>query len=158
MTNSLLFGSQDMFTQFPDTTDVQNATVSDTDNSNSVTISCNFMTGSKARGCVVVLVGEVTNTTVVLKREGVATAELPHPLGCYSDVIVFDIEADGSNGTFPVPGTLVTQGLQLDQCAPTTEELTPARGKQNACLIAVYNSMSAMPIKVHFSLSTNIVN
>ena len=128
MTNSLLFVSQNLLTQFTDTTDVQNVTVSERESGNSVTISCNFMTGSEARGCVVLLVGEVTNTTVVLKREGVATAELPHPLGCYSDVIVFDIEADGSNGSFPVPGTLVTQSLQLEQCTPTTEELTPAQG------------------------------
>ena len=97
------------------------------------------MTGSDALGCVVLLVGDVTNTTVILKREdinggGVATVELPYPLGCFSDVIIFDVEADGSNGTFPVPGTLVTQGLQLEQCTPTTEELTPAQGK--VCITA----------------------
>ena len=100
-----------------------------------MTVNCDFIAGSDALGCVVILVGEVTNTTVMVDRDdingvGVASTEqLPLPLGCYRDVIAFDVEVDGSNGTFPVPGTLPSQPLPLDQCTTSTEELRPTQGE-----------------------------
>ena len=89
---------------------------------NSVTIRCDFIAGSDALGCVVILVGEVTNTTVLVDRDdttgvGVASTELPLPLSCYHEVLAFDIEADGSNGTLPVLGMLnTTQQVSSVQC------------------------------------------
>ena len=122
------------FIHYADTTDVQNVTVYEVEGSNSVTVHCNFISGSDALGCVVILVGEVTNTTVMVDREdntgvGVASTEqLPLPLGCYRDVMAFDVEADGSNGTFPVPGALPSLPLPLDQCSTTSDESKPAQG------------------------------
>ena len=96
-------------------------------------VCCDFITGSDALGCVVILVGEVTNTTVILNREdtagvGMANIELPLPLGCYRDVIAFDIEVDGSNGTLPLPGVLLSQPQAFDKCT-TTDESKAAQSK-----------------------------
>ena len=110
-------------------------TVSEEGGGDSVMVRCDFIPGTDALGCMVILVGEVTNTTVIVDRDdttgvGVASTDLPLPLGCYGDVMVFDLEADGSNGTLPVPGALPSQLLPLDQCAATTtEELRPAQGE-----------------------------
>ena len=91
------------------------------------------MTGSEALGCVVVLVGEMTNTTVILKREdanggGVVITEVPYPLSCYYDVIAYDVEANGSNGTLPVLGTLVREMDTRIKCSQTKE--TPLQGEK----------------------------
>ena len=119
---------------YPDTTDVQGVTVVEVEGRQKTgKISCNFMTGSEALGCVVVLVGEVTNTTVILKREdanggGVVITELPYPLSCYYDVIAYDVEANGSNGTLPVLGTLVREIDTRIKCSQTKE--TPLQGEK----------------------------
>ena len=77
-----------------------------------IRIQCNFIIGSDARGCKVVLVGELSNTIVNLIRKNNITEvftsyTLPYPVSCYYEVFVFDIEADGSTGTLPVPGILM---------------------------------------------------
>ena len=97
----------------------------------SALIHCDFIAGSDALGCMVILVGEVTNTTVLVDRDnttgvGVASTELPLPLSCYHDVIAFDIEADRSNGTLPITGTLVSETGDRVKCVPTKD--TPLKG------------------------------
>ena len=77
-----------------------------------VMIQCEFITGSDARGCLVVLMGGLFNTTVMLTkeesdRETVIIYMLPLPLTCYHDVFALDIESDESIGTLPVPGVIV---------------------------------------------------
>ena len=95
-----------------DTTDVQAVRVEETDNVHSVNVFCNFIIGTDATGCMVELVGELTNSTVKLTRqdnevESVITHTLPHPLSCYHQVFGIDIESDGSTGTFPISGVIV---------------------------------------------------
>ena len=120
LSETLYFSVFELDYSFADTTDVQNVTVNEVEGSNSITIHCDFVTGSDALGCVVILVGEVTNTTAILNREagiGVATTDLALPLGCYGEVMAYDIEADGSNGTLPVLGILgTTQQLSSEKC------------------------------------------
>ena len=80
---------------------------------NQVRVQCDFIRGSDAGGCVVVLVAieDFDNITVNLIRESngivaVGFYELPHPLFCYHQAYALDIEADGSTGTLRVSGRL----------------------------------------------------
>ena len=76
-----------------------------------VLVQCDFIPGSDAQGCMVVLVGESDNTTVNLTRSGTfLTAcrreHLPKMTTIIDDVFGYDIEFDGSVGTQQVPGSL----------------------------------------------------
>ena len=109
-----------------DTTDVQAVEVVAIENADEIRIQCNFIIGSDARGCKVVLVGELSNATVNLTKKNNITVvtisyTLPHPLSCYHEVFAFDIEADGSTGTLPVPGVLVRELSTAVQCSSTDE-------------------------------------
>ena len=87
---------------------------------NFILVRCEFITGSDAQGCSVVLVGrsEIDNVTytVRLNRSDTSTnlTELEKlinatfPLSCYRDVYGFDIESDGSIGTLAISGVLIT--------------------------------------------------
>ena len=74
-------------------------------------VHCNFINGSNAEGCLVVLVGEfdniTTNITQRYKSFITLNATSPLDLSCYYDVFAYDIESDGSVGSLPVPGVLV---------------------------------------------------
>ena len=77
---------------------------------NAFKFQCDFIPGSNAQGCMVVLMGEVNNVTVNLMRENlhnVVIINLTHPLSCYHEIIGFDIESDGSVGTLAIPGVLI---------------------------------------------------
>ena len=92
----------------------------------SVFIQCTFIPGSDATGCMVVFVGEMTNTTVNLTRkdkeiESVINHELPFPLSCYHQVFALDIEGDGSIGTLPVPTVLGTEVNTRVKCTLVKE-------------------------------------
>ena len=97
---------------YADTTDVQNITVAENDNGSvpgMVLVQCDFIPGSDAQGCMVVLVGESDNTTVNLTRPGtLLTACTIQRLPITTTIINvfgYDIEFDGSVGTQQVPGT-----------------------------------------------------
>ena len=90
------------------------------------------MTGSDARGCMVILMGEVVNATMSLTRQddsvvAVAKRTLPHSLNCYHQVVAFDIESNGTVGTVMVPGVLLRQVSQREKCLPKKE--TPLQGE-----------------------------
>ena len=97
---------------YTDTTDVQNITVAENDNGSvpgMVLVQCDFIPGSDAQGCMVVLIGESDNTTVNLTRPGtLLTACTIQRLSITTTIINvfgYDIEFDGSIGTQQVPGT-----------------------------------------------------
>ncbi len=69
-------------------------------------IQCSYISGTDARGCVFILVGGVegvANITGIINRtssEGVRI-EVPN-IGCYREVLAFDLESDNTTGTLPV--------------------------------------------------------
>ena len=105
-----------------DTTDVQTVTVTLIEGVNILNISCEFITGSNATGCMVVLTGlnepyHVNLTRNPNSNSTTSTVTLEYPLSCYTGVEAFDIEADGSVGSLPVLGQLETESGTL--CTPT---------------------------------------
>ena len=117
-----------------DTTDVQNITVvviSGDGVPGMALVQCDFIPGSDAQGCMVVLVGESDNTTVNLMRPGtLLTACTIQRLPITTTIINvfgYDIEFDGSVGTQQVPGTLSVTNLTLTDsyllCQPNEAEV-----------------------------------
>ena len=97
---------------FADTTDVQRVVATLSNGINASTLQCEFITGSDATGCMVVLIGEYSQKTQYnLTRNStiseVLSVTLEHSPSCYTGVEAFDIESDGSVGTLPVPGQLM---------------------------------------------------
>ena len=112
---------------YTDTSDVQAARVVATGDGNQVRLECDFILGSDADGCVVVLLssGEVDNTTLNSTRENnssqmaVTQYELPSPLHCYYRAYALDVESDGSIGSLPVPGVLdLADTDTAESCSP----------------------------------------
>ena len=84
-------------------------------------VQCIFLTGSIAKGCMVVLVSELNQTlTVKLTRNDqlcvsdtkVATLQLSE----YSKVLGYDIESDERVGTLAVPGVILMNGSSMVAC------------------------------------------
>ena len=91
-----------------------------------VVVQCDFITGSNAKGCMVVLVGEVDNVTytamLTLEHNGCEVLNVSYPLSCYYEIFAFDIESDGSVGMLAVTGVLLTDSTSNDIlgiCNPT---------------------------------------
>ena len=81
---------------------------------NAFMVECEFITGSNARGCMVVLKGAYGDETTRLMRDITMSNTDPrviinvkHLPSCYQEVEAYDIESDGSTGSLPVPGTLM---------------------------------------------------
>lgn len=121
-----------------DTTDVQNVTVAfekDSGTTSTIITWCEFIAGSDAQGCKVVLTfGESDYRTVNLTRGkgcsmqkliGVDTKALTQVAG-------FDIEADGSVGTLPIRGEVVADAKNLP-CLLTMGGLTPTQSISKFC-------------------------
>ena len=119
---------------YADTTDVQNITVvviSGDGVPGMALVQCDFILGSDAQGCMVVLVGESDNTTVNLTRPGtLLTACMIQHLPITTTIINvfgYDIEFDGSVGTQQVPGTFSVTNLILTDsyslCQPNEAEV-----------------------------------
>ena len=91
---------------------------------NAVVVQCDFITGSNAQGCMVVLVGEFDNITANLsnlEENGSKVLTISHPLSCYYEIFAFDIESDGSVGTLAVPGVFnVSHASDTTSCISTT--------------------------------------
>ena len=99
-----------------DTTDVQRVVAVQTD-SDSITVQCDFISGSDAGGCMVVLVcDDGHNTTAMLSRGDkctTGTLNTTKPLNCCCELFGFDIESNGSVGTLAVPGELIENGTDV---------------------------------------------
>ena len=112
-----------------DTTDVQTITAvvaEDYDSTLKITILCDFITGSNAQGCMVVLVGDLIHSTMNLTRNSTWTMETLTKCANLHDVFGFDIESDGSIGILPVPGVVIQNTTQnKSTCLPN--EVTPSR-------------------------------
>lgn len=101
-----------------DTTDVQVVTAAIIKGVNTSIIQCQFIPGSTATGCMVVLTSEGQNTTYNLIRNksincSMLAVTIEHPSSHYHGVEAFDIESDGSIGSLPVPGQLINNSKTL---------------------------------------------
>ena len=89
---------------------------------NASTIQCEFITGSDATGCMVMLISENNeyqhNLTRGNQSVAVLSVTLEHSPSCYIGVEAFDIESDGSVGSLAIPGQ-----LRVDSQAPCTPPL-----------------------------------
>lgn len=105
------------------------AVISDHSVPGMVLVQCEFIPGSDAQGCMVVLVGESDNTTVNLTRVGnPLTACGIETLSSLDDVLGFDIESDGTIGTTQIPGiiTTVASSTEFDTlCQPQKTNTLP---------------------------------
>ena len=91
-----------------DTTDVQKVCAMAIDNQHTIIVECEFIPGSDAQGCMVVLVGEVANVTAKLTRNSkVGTVKVASPPSSYLMVLAFDVERDGSIGNLAIPGNII---------------------------------------------------
>lgn len=91
-----------------DTTDVQNVSAVGLDDQRSFVIECEFISGSDAQGCLVILVGELDNVTAILTRiSNVGTIEVANSLSSYFNVLAFDVEQDGLIGTVAIQGDII---------------------------------------------------
>ena len=106
-----------------DTTDVQavTATLNEGPGVNVSAIQCEFLTGSNAIGCMVVITGFVAYHINLTRNPSTklttSTVTLEHPPSCYTRVEAFDIESDGSVGSLAVPGQL--RGRLESPCTAT---------------------------------------
>ena len=114
-----------------DTTDVQMISAKQLENNNLILLQCDFIINSDAQGCLTVLVGEFeTITTTLMKNNSEnftsTIVNVTQQLLCYSNVKVFgyDIEFNGSVGTFAVPGEFIW--IMDTSC--TTEQGKPSIG------------------------------
>ncbi len=117
-----------------DTTDVQRAVVTLKEFKSNVT--CHFFTGSDALGCMVILIGQFSNHTMKLMKRSADSNITEHTeelkleansLSCYNRIVAFDIESDGSVGTLPVPGHLMSAvHLEKTKDGPCIENRGPA--------------------------------
>lgn len=103
---------------------------------NASSIVCEFVTGSNAMGCMVVLTSDGQKATYNLTRsESVnfsnVSVILEIPQSCIDRVEAFDIEADGSVGSVAIPGE-VRNTFKLPRfCTPTHP--SPCKLQCNNC-------------------------
>ena len=94
-----------------DTTDVQSVTATFIDSVNMSTILCEFVAGSNAKGCMVVLTSGGQEATYNLTKSesmncSILTITLKFPQSHIDQVEAFDIEANGSISSLAIPGLL----------------------------------------------------
>ena len=106
----------------------------------SILLHCEFITGSDAQGCSVVLVGrskiDSVTFTINLTKTDTSTSltELQRllnsifPLLCYQSVYGFDIESDGSVGALAVPGELLINTSMTTTCNTQSAVTPPPSG------------------------------
>ena len=107
-----------------DTTDVRTVNALPVKHQRAFHVHCEFIGGSDAQGCMIVLVGTYDNvTTIITRRESsesaTATVNVAEPATCYHEVYAFDVEHDGGVGTLEVPGWLSPVGdssMETPEC------------------------------------------
>ena len=105
-----------------------------------VRLEVEFLPGSTATGCLVVLVLRelLGNTTLKVIREGDSTkfttrVELPKPLFCYHQVYAFGVEADGSVAPLPVPGEITrVNNFTMEACFPMATDTPTSKRKHHS--------------------------
>ena len=115
---------------YVDTTDVQKVQVSEMGGKDDhmIRIQCDFMLGSSAKGCMVIMLGEFDNATVNLTRgsngssEAVTHHKLAYSLSCYNESYALDIEADGLLGSLSLPVIIMSEGTMLPAECSLNEE------------------------------------
>ena len=121
-----------LISNFTDSTDIRDVrVVALKDNTQTILVTCDFIRGSDAQGCMVILVGELDNITVNLTRENLhttGTINLTHLLSCYYEIIGFDIESNGSVGTLAVPG-VITRNFTSGVCSSNAIKHPPRKFK-----------------------------
>ena len=108
-----------LFHFFIDTTDVQKVSAVVLGDQHAFIVQCEFIIGSDAQGCLVILVGESDNVTLYLTRSSKVTLEtvmVTNPPSSYSKVLAFDVECDGSVGTLAILGDIVLTNKGLYTC------------------------------------------
>ena len=81
-------------------------------NVSTIQCKCEFVTGSDATGCMVIITGPVayhinlTRNVYTCTNSATTIVTLEHPLSSYTGVEAFDIESDGSIGSLAVPGKI----------------------------------------------------
>ena len=87
---------------------MQNISAVGLDDQRRFVIECEFISGSDAQGCLVILVGELDNVTAILTRSSkVGTIEVANSPLSYFNVLAFDIEQDGLIGTVAIQGDII---------------------------------------------------
>ena len=87
-------------------------------------IRCEYISGSDAKGCKVMLVGEADNVTVILNRDDQCTIKNIQLSSKLLYVLGYDIESDGSIGTLPVIGRIddaKNSRHKISACTPTKD-------------------------------------
>ena len=89
-------------------------TATEIEKENSFLVYCDFIPGSNAEGCEVILVGEVNNVTANIERN--SSILLNYRLSCYHEIFAFDVESDGSVGKLAVAGVLMSVQNNATPC------------------------------------------
>lgn len=89
---------------------------------------CDFMAGSSALGCMVVLVGKHDNVTLRLTRlhGQSALGAIPvvnQPSDDYHGIVAFDIESDGSVGALAIRGHVNTSTTDIPRSTKCASKL-----------------------------------
>ena len=86
-------------------------------------VQCDFILGSDAQGCMIVLVGDYNNVSVTLlmNQTNSEIINVTTSVSCYKRVIAFDIEYDGQIGTLAVPGKLAGNVNTSTKCLPSSK-------------------------------------
>jgi hypothetical protein len=112
-----------------DTTDVQQVEAKQI--GSDIQVQCNFISGSDALGCMVVLVGDAINTTVNVTRCGTRSCSVlilnSKSLSCYCEVFAFDIESDGSVGTLSISGELMDEPICNSSAVSCAQKFSSGR-------------------------------
>ena len=97
-----------------------------TDGRTLIRVQCDFITGSDAQGCVVVLVGNFNETLNLTRPENASDVSetymfnLEYTISCFMSVLAYDIEKDGSIGSLAIYGEIHknVSTLEMSKCTP----------------------------------------
>ena len=87
-------------------------------------VQCKFLSGSNAQACLVVLVSDTENTTVILTRDADKVemyVRVTYSPSRYKKVVAYDIKHDGSVGNLAIPGVLINKIINSNAkvvCSP----------------------------------------
>ena len=89
-------------------------------------VQCDFIPGSDAQGCMIVLVGEYNNVSVTLFMNQTYSEiiNITNSVSCYKRVVAFDVEHNGQIGTLAVPGKLSGNVNITTKCLPSYRAAT----------------------------------